>query len=134
MDADRCGAATGVTTLVDAGSSGAHLFGAFRRSAVERTEQRILALLNISTIGTTSIRLARELEDLRYSSIEDCVNCLLGNDDILVGVTDSTGKHVKIFSGLDQSLLDTIDPSEEARLLDLLGQVRDIFRSGSTAG
>lgn len=86
VDVDRCGAATGVTTLVDAGSSGAHLFGAFRRSAVERTEQRILALLNISTIGTTSIRLARELEDLRYSSIEDCVNCLLGNDDILVGV------------------------------------------------
>jgi dihydroorotase len=86
VDADRYGAATGVTTLVDAGSSGAHLFGAFRRSSVERTAQRILALLNIATIGTTSIMLARELEDVRYSSIEACVSCLLGNTDILVGV------------------------------------------------
>lgn len=32
------------------------------------------------------------------------------------------------------ALLDTIDSAEEARLLELLGQVRDIFRSGSTAG
>jgi DNA-binding MarR family transcriptional regulator len=32
------------------------------------------------------------------------------------------------------ALLETIDPGEEARLLELLGQVRDIFRSGSTAG
>lgn len=86
VDSDRCGATTGVTTLVDAGSSGAHLFGAFRRSAVDRAKERILALLNISTIGTTSILLARELEDLRYSSIEACVDCLLANDDILVGV------------------------------------------------
>ena len=32
------------------------------------------------------------------------------------------------------SLLESIPPGEEERLLDLLGQVRDIFRAGSTAG
>jgi dihydroorotase len=86
VEPDGCGAATGVTTLVDAGSAGAHLFGAFRRSAVERTGERILALLNIATIGTTSIMLARELEDLRYSSVQACAECLAANADVLVGV------------------------------------------------
>jgi DNA-binding MarR family transcriptional regulator len=32
------------------------------------------------------------------------------------------------------ALLDTIPDAEEARLIELLGQVRDIFRSGSTTG
>ena len=32
------------------------------------------------------------------------------------------------------ALLDSIAPGEEERLLELLGQVRDIFRSGSSAG
>jgi DNA-binding MarR family transcriptional regulator len=32
------------------------------------------------------------------------------------------------------ALLDSIAPGEEERLLELLAQVRDIFRSGSTAG
>jgi DNA-binding MarR family transcriptional regulator len=32
------------------------------------------------------------------------------------------------------ALLDSIKPGEEERLLELLGQVRDIFRSGSSAG
>jgi DNA-binding MarR family transcriptional regulator len=32
------------------------------------------------------------------------------------------------------ALLDSIDPGEEARMIELLGQVRDIFRSGSSAG
>lgn len=32
------------------------------------------------------------------------------------------------------ALLDTIDSAEEERLLQLLGQVRDIFRAGSSAG
>ena len=32
------------------------------------------------------------------------------------------------------ALLDTIPPGEETRLIELLGQVRDIFRSGSATG
>jgi DNA-binding MarR family transcriptional regulator len=32
------------------------------------------------------------------------------------------------------ALLESIEPMEEARLIELLGQVRDIFRGGSTAG
>jgi DNA-binding MarR family transcriptional regulator len=32
------------------------------------------------------------------------------------------------------ALLDSIAPGEEERLIELLGQVRDIFRSGSSAG
>jgi hypothetical protein len=32
------------------------------------------------------------------------------------------------------ALLDTIPAPEEARLIELLGQVRDIFRSGSRSG
>lgn len=53
-------------------------------------------------------------------------------------LTDSAAQRLEDIVGgvradLD-ALLDTIPEGEEARLLDLLGQVRDIFRSGSTAG
>ena len=87
VDAAALGPQAGVTTFIDAGSSGAHLVGAFRLGLAGSAGRcRVLAFLNISTIGLTSILLARELEDIRYCSLEACVAALAANADVLVGV------------------------------------------------
>lgn len=49
LDADsEAGIATGVTTVVDAGSVGAEGWGDFRQSVIDTAETRVLAFLNIS--------------------------------------------------------------------------------------
>jgi dihydroorotase len=86
VDPDRVGPASGTTTFIDTGSAGGHLFGAFRRGTIDRAVPRIRAFLNISTLGTTSIRLAGELENLAYCDEDVCVACAEEHRDLIVGV------------------------------------------------
>ena len=51
IDADPIGAASGVTSWVDAGSAGAFTLEGLRRYIIERSQVRIAAFLNISCIG-----------------------------------------------------------------------------------
>ena len=51
VDPDLVGIPKGVTTIVDAGSTGASTFPGFRRYVIERAKTRVCAWLNISTIG-----------------------------------------------------------------------------------
>jgi dihydroorotase len=49
VHADRdAGVATGVTTVIDAGSSGAGTWNAFREYVIERSTTRVLAFMNVS--------------------------------------------------------------------------------------
>lgn len=77
---------TGTTTLIDAGSAGAHLIGAFRAATIERFDVRIRAFLNVATIGTTSIRLGGELKAPWYLDEDAAVDAIEANRDIVVGV------------------------------------------------
>ena len=86
VHADRTAFRSGATTLIDAGSAGAHLIGAFRASTVDRSLVRIRAFLNISTIGTTSILLGGELQSPWYVSESAAEEAIEGNRDIIVGV------------------------------------------------
>ena len=85
VNPDRLGPRTGVTAMVDAGSAGAHLFPLFRRQMLEASSH-LRAFLNISSIGTTSILLAGECQQLGYVSASECEAVLRANRDILVGV------------------------------------------------
>ena len=51
VEADPTCLGRGVTTVVDAGSSGANTFPGFRRHVVAESAARILAYLNISAMG-----------------------------------------------------------------------------------
>ena len=51
IDPDLVGIPKSVTTIVDAGSSGANTFPGFRKYVIERAATRVCALLNISVIG-----------------------------------------------------------------------------------
>ncbi len=82
--------ARGVTTAVDAGTSGAQTFAGFRRYIIEASATRLFALLNISRIGlVTGAELdppVGELEDLRHLNVRSAVRCIHDNRDVILGV------------------------------------------------
>jgi len=75
----------GVTTAVDAGSSGAQTFPGLRRYVIERSRTRVLAFLNIAVQGMIS-RLVGELEDIRWASPGQAVARARENPDLIVGI------------------------------------------------
>jgi dihydroorotase len=75
----------GVTTAVDAGSSGAQTFPGFRRYVIERAQTRVLAFLHVAVQGMIS-QLLGELEDLRWASPEQAVSRAREHPDVIVGV------------------------------------------------
>jgi dihydroorotase len=75
----------GVTTAVDAGSSGAQTFPGLRRYVIERSRTQILAFLNIAVQGMIS-RLVGELEDIRWASPGQAIACARENPDLIVGI------------------------------------------------
>ncbi|HEX5301516.1 MAG TPA: amidohydrolase/deacetylase family metallohydrolase, partial [Streptosporangiaceae bacterium] len=75
----------GVTTAVDAGSSGAQTFPGFRRYVIERVQTRVLAFLHVAVQGMIT-RLVGELEDLRWASPEQAVARAREHPDVIVGV------------------------------------------------
>jgi dihydroorotase len=77
--------ASGVTTIVDAGSPGWANFPAFRRWIVESANTRVLSFVHISGIGLT-YALVGEMEDMRYASLGHTVATLHDHADIAVGV------------------------------------------------
>ena len=66
IDADEVGARTGVTTMLDAGSAGAHLLDAFAATSVKTAATRMRAMVNVATIGITSFVLRGELHEPAY--------------------------------------------------------------------
>jgi dihydroorotase len=84
VEADPTCLGRGVTTVVDAGSSGANTFPGFRRHVVEASRGRVLAYLNISATGQIDPFLG-ELHDLRFADPERAAAVALANPDIVVG-------------------------------------------------
>jgi dihydroorotase len=81
-NSDRIGIQSGVTTVVDAGTTGASTFPGFRKFVIEGATTRIYALLNISTAGccTDEIYLDKRLIDVRGARrvIEENRDLILG--------------------------------------------------------
>jgi dihydroorotase len=75
----------GVTTAVDAGSSGAQTFPGFRRFVIERAKTRIFAFLHVAVQGMIT-SLVGELEDLRWASPAQAVERAREHPDVIVGV------------------------------------------------
>ena len=75
----------GVTTAVDAGSSGAQTFPGLRRYVIERSKTRIMAFLNIAVQGMIT-NLVGELEDLRWASGAQAIARAREHPDLIVGI------------------------------------------------
>lgn len=104
IDADTHSLAHGVTTVVDAGSSGADTFDGFRRYVVNVSDTRIYAFLNISTMGMISPQVG-ELEDLRFADVEKAVEVIERNRDVIQGVKVRMSRSIVGMNGMQPLLL-----------------------------
>jgi dihydroorotase len=85
VDADENCIHKGVTTVLDAGSSGAQTFPGFREYVIDRVRTRVFALMNISASGMIS-DLIGELEDLRWADPGETLKMLEQHRDVVLGV------------------------------------------------
>ena len=89
--------AKGATTVVDAGSAGAHTFPGFRQYVVRVVETRVYALLNISVVGQSTLSDGNpfgELLDLRYANPKLAIRTIEQNRDLILGVKVRLSKNV----------------------------------------
>jgi len=85
IDADAYCLDRGVTTAVDAGSSGAQTFPGLRRYIIEPSRTRILAFLHIAVQGMIT-NLLGELEDVRWASVAQAVARAREHPDVIIGI------------------------------------------------
>ncbi len=84
LDLDPYCISRGVTTAVDAGTSGGDSFEGFRRQVIERSATRVLAFLNISRIGLISP--LGELIDPRMIDRTVALQAAREHADVIVGI------------------------------------------------
>jgi dihydroorotase len=81
--------AKGVTTVLDAGSAGAHTFPGLRKYVINVVDTRVYALLNISVVGQSTLSPGNpwgELVDIRYANPKLTVKTIEQNRDRILGV------------------------------------------------
>jgi dihydroorotase len=84
LNLDQWCIARGITTGVDAGTSGADSFVGFRRLVIEQSRTRILAFLNISRVGL--IAEPGELVDMRMIDAPSALRVAKEHADVIVGL------------------------------------------------
>ena len=97
----------GVTTVVDAGTSGFINFSEFRKHTIDRAQIRILAFLHISCLGLHA-PFAEELRDIRYARPKETAVVIDKNRDIAVGVKIRQGSMTGNYG------IETLDKALEA--------------------
>ena len=73
----------GVTTLVDAGSSGRRNFAQFKKTVIDRARTRVLAFLNIGGVGMPGDPLEQNVADMDARGAADVA---IANRDTIVGI------------------------------------------------
>ena len=76
---------SGVTTAVDAGTSGFVNFPSFRRQTIDGAPLRVVAFVNISALGV-STPLSGELDIPQYTRPSETAAAIDANRDVAVGV------------------------------------------------
>lgn len=150
VNLDQYCIARGVTTAIDAGTSGSDSFEGFRRLVIERSRTRVLAFLNISRVGL--IGQPGELIDARMIDVPSALRVAKEHADVIVGikvrcsetysgpndldavrasrtVTDQIGKPIMIHVGSPYSPMEQI--LELTRPGDI---VTHAFRRGGAGG
>ncbi|EGL13051.1 MULTISPECIES: amidohydrolase/deacetylase family metallohydrolase [unclassified Paenibacillus] len=133
---DRVGIDQGVTTVVDAGSSGAANFDDFVRRSIEPSKSRVYAWLNISAPGLVEGR--SELADLTKLDPKEVLAVIDRNRDRIIGIKARMSGSVVKTSGI-RPLQIAKDTAREAGLPVMvhignappqLGDVLDLLEAG----
>ena len=80
----RC-SASGVTTLVDAGSSGSATFPGLRQYVADRSQVRLRCFVHLSALGLIHLQVG-ELMNMDYADPEGCARTIRENRDLAIGV------------------------------------------------
>ncbi|MDZ5452259.1 amidohydrolase/deacetylase family metallohydrolase [Labrys sp. ZIDIC5] len=83
---EQCGAARGVTTMVDAGSAGEANFHGLREFIIEPARENVYAFLNLGSIGLVACNRVSELMDIRSIDFERIIATVEKNRDVIVGL------------------------------------------------
>jgi len=104
----------GVTTVVDAGTTGFINFGEFRKQCIDRARIRVLAFLNIAALGIPAPFIG-ELEDLRYAMPRETAELLARETGTLLGVKIRLGENTSGKNGRE-ALERALEAATAARL------------------
>ncbi len=85
IEPDHTCLAHGATTVVDAGSAGADTINGFRKYVIETSATRILAHLNISSMGMISMEVG-ELDDIKWANVPKALAAIERHRDLILGV------------------------------------------------
>ena len=99
VDPDPIAARTGVTTWVDAGTSGGFGFPGFRRWVIESSRSRVLAFLNLSEIGLTGR--TYEFSNLEYCDAQLVAQTVERNREHIVGIKARMDRSTTRGTGLE---------------------------------
>lgn len=80
------GAASGVTTVVDAGSAGEANIAGFREYCAQPAHERVVALLNLGSIGLVKTNVVSELEGIHGVDLDRMAEVLERERDLIKGV------------------------------------------------
>ena len=76
----------GVTTVVDAGSSGAKDFAVFKKNIIDRSSTRVLAFLNIGSEGMRGSEYSEYQQDSKYMNPQMAADTAKKYSDYIVGI------------------------------------------------
>ena len=94
VDADADCLGKGVTTAVDAGSSGCLNYEGFRKLIVDQVQTRVLTFLHISSVGLTPPFHVGELQDFRNLDFEKALETAKENRGNILGIKIRLGKTI----------------------------------------
>ncbi len=91
VEADSNCLRRGVTTAVDAGSSGASTFPGFKRFVIDVSLTRVVAMLHLSAIGMArddgfGAEAVGELEDIRWANVNSAIAVARAYADVITGI------------------------------------------------
>ena len=85
IEADPACVYRGVTTAIDAGSSGSNTIAGFHRYVIDQAHTRVLAFLHISGMGQLDNNIG-ELEDISWARVEQAIEAAELHSDVIVGI------------------------------------------------
>ena len=95
---------TGVTAIVDAGSSSWPSLGAFRRNVAAPSRTRVFGFSNISSLGIPTAG-TPELASLRFVDVDRSVASVAENRDLMTGIKVRQGQHLVGDNGIEPTRL-----------------------------
>ncbi len=95
---------TGVTAIVDAGSSSWPSQDAFRRHVAEPSRTRVFGFSNISSVGIPTAG-TPELASLRFVDVDRSVAAVAGDRDLMTGIKVRQGRHLVGDNGIEPTRL-----------------------------